>query len=118
MAFMQKQISEKQTWFAVDGNCGIDYIPTDVVGGHVAPVGTVYTDEVTGFEDLCARAKDYTSNTSVTEITVVEGYGARLSAPGYMDRTEWTVHETEAEASEYLDETYPDEDEDEDESDE
>ena len=30
------------------------------------------------------------------------GFGARLSAPGYLDCTEWTVFETEEEAAAYL----------------
>ena len=34
----------------------------------------------------------------------VKGYGARLSAPGYLDCTEWTVFDTEEEANAYLDE--------------
>lgn len=38
--------------------------------------------------------------------------GARLSADGYMDRTDWTIHDTEEEAKEYLEEAYPEDDED------
>ena len=34
------------------------------------------------------------------------GYGARLSAPGYMDCTDWTVFDTEQGAIDYLAETY------------
>ena len=36
------------------------------------------------------------------------GYGARLSAPGYMDCTDWVVFDTEQEAIDYLAETYLD----------
>jgi hypothetical protein len=42
----------------------------------------------------------------------VKGYGARLSAPGYLDCTEWTVFDTTEEAITFLDKYYP-EDEDE-----
>jgi hypothetical protein len=42
----------------------------------------------------------------------IKGYGARLSAPGYLDCTDWTVFDTKEEAIAYLDEYYP-EDEDE-----
>lgn len=38
----------------------------------------------------------------------VTGYGARLSAPGYMDCTDWCVFDTEQEAIDYLEETYLD----------
>lgn len=33
-------------------------------------------------------------------------YGARLSASGYLDCTDYTIHDTEKEAAEYLVETY------------
>jgi hypothetical protein len=33
-------------------------------------------------------------------------FGARLSAPGYMDSTEWTVFDTEEEAKQYLCEAF------------
>ena len=38
--------------------------------------------------------------------TVVEKYGVRLSAPGYLDCTEWTLCATAAEAKEYLVDTF------------
>ena len=41
---------------------------------------------------------------------IINGYGARLSAPGYLDCTEWTVFDTEKEAREFLKETYDVED--------
>ena len=37
---------------------------------------------------------------------VIWGYGARLSAPGYLDCTDWAVFDTEDEAVEYLAEEY------------
>ena len=50
----------------------------------------------------------YCENTTTTEIKTVDGWGARLSAPGYLDATAWTVFETEVEAQEYLDEQQED----------
>jgi hypothetical protein len=41
----------------------------------------------------------------------VKGFGARLSAPGYLDCTDWAVFDTEGEAKAYLDENYPDDEE-------
>ena len=35
------------------------------------------------------------------------GYGARLSASGYLDCTDWAVFDTREEAEAYLVETYP-----------
>jgi hypothetical protein len=37
------------------------------------------------------------------------GFGARMSAPGYLDCTEWAVFDTEKEARDYLLETYGEE---------
>ena len=48
----------------------------------------------------------YCDNTSAWSVTYIKGYGARLSAPGYMDCTEWAVFDTEEEAQEYLVESY------------
>lgn len=44
----------------------------------------------------------------VEDVEECEGWGARLSAPGYLDSTEWQVFDTEKEAREYLMETYGD----------
>ena len=41
-------------------------------------------------------------------VAIRQGHGARLSAPGYMDCTEWTVFDTEADAAQYLLDTYYD----------
>lgn len=37
-------------------------------------------------------------------------YGARMSAAGYMDCTDWTIHDSEKEGYDYLAEMYGDED--------
>jgi hypothetical protein len=41
----------------------------------------------------------------------IKGYGARLSVPGYLDCTEWSVFDTKEEAEKYLDEMSGEEDE-------
>jgi hypothetical protein len=40
--------------------------------------------------------------------TLQEGWLARLSMPGYLDQTDWTIHEDEESAYAYLEETYGD----------
>ena len=42
------------------------------------------------------------------EVEFVSAYGARLSAPGYMDCTEWSVFDTQEKAEQYLVDTYGD----------
>lgn len=43
------------------------------------------------------------------DIELKKAWGARLSAPGYLDSTTWTLFETEDEAKEYLMQEYGDE---------
>jgi hypothetical protein len=96
VAFMQRQITQKSKWFQVETSQGTDFIPADIAGTNPA------------IEDLT----DYCEGIPVS-FEVIEGYGARLSAPGYMDCTEWTVFETEKEAQDYLEEMYPEDEEEE-----
>ena len=79
---MEKQITELMKWLLVE---------TDE-GTMCLPLGDVLNLDVS----------------SVHEVQVQEGYGARLSMPGYLDCTDWSVHETEKEAWEYLQDTYED----------
>lgn len=44
-------------------------------------------------------------------VSVLDGYGAQLCAPGYLDCTEWAVFDTKEEAKEYLLDMYGDDDE-------
>jgi hypothetical protein len=92
---MQKQIIYTR-WYEIDGNEGITFVPQDVVHspGH-------YTMSPSK-EDV----QDYYSGTRIDSIRVVDGYGARLSMPGYLDCTEWSVFSTKEQAAEYLDEAY------------
>jgi hypothetical protein len=102
MPFMEKQIQYNR-WIQIDGPCGTDSVPFDVVFSSQNKKTMNPT-----FEDV----RDYTENREAWSIDVVDGYGARLSAPGYMDCTPWSVFKTEQEAAEYLEENYPDDDED------
>ena len=94
MAFMQRQITRKSKWYQVETNRGTEFLPDDLVGK--SPV-------LTDFAQYCEGTPE--------SFELIEGYGARLSAPGYMDCTEWSVFPTEKEALEYLDEYYPEEEE-------
>lgn len=102
MSFMEREITVKQSWIVVDGFQGTEYIPEDVVTwqpeweyeGTLIPVP--------------AELRDYCTNASVFSIKKIEGYGARLSAPGYMDCTEWSVFDSEKEAETYLEESFGD----------
>jgi hypothetical protein len=101
MSFMQKQI-EYSRWIEIDGPNGTDAVPFDVVFNSQNKKNLHPS-----FDDV----SDYTENREAYSITVVDGYGARLSAPGYMDCTPWSVFKTEQEAIDYLEENYPEDEE-------
>lgn len=95
MPFMEPQIIFGR-WVQVEGNIGTEFIDADLVG-DVEP----YQGPAISIQEPLAT---YCENTKATEIKVVAGYGARLSAPGYLDCTPWSVFPTEKEAQDYLDE--------------
>jgi len=90
MGFMEKQITKKRDWWEVDGTNGTEWFDQED-----------FTEE---------EARDNYQG-KVWSSTPREGFGARLSAPGYLDCTEWTVFDTAEEAEEYLQEMYGDDDE-------
>jgi len=49
--------------------------------------------------------EDYVDGKYIEHWEII-GWGARLSAPGYLDCTDWSVFDTEREAKEYLRDTY------------
>jgi hypothetical protein len=77
MAFMEPEITEYQEWCVVDfGHHEWQLVPSDYVTA-----------------DMVVISREM-------------GHGARLSAHGYMDCTEWGVYDTEEEARQGLAETY------------
>ncbi len=99
MSFMKKELTALSRWIEIDGPCGIEAVPFDVV----FPSQSKKTEH-----PKFADVENYTENTEAYSITVRDGYGARLSAPGYMDCTPWSVFDTAGEAEAYLDEEYMD----------
>ena len=88
---MERQVTKKLSWWQVETNHGIEYIEADLV----TPLG------------LPEAFNNYVEGTCIFSHELIQGYGARLSAPGYMDCTEWAVFDTVKEAITYLDERYP-----------
>ena len=85
-------------WIEIDGNFGINYLPFD----HVFNANNK-TLSPTKQEML-----DWYEGDKIDHIRILDGYGARLSMPGYLDATDWTVFATKEEAEQYLIETYDD----------
>ena len=105
MSFMQHQVTHKQRWIRVETSQGTDFLPTDLVGDLM---NSGYSDE--SDESDRETLQQYCEG-EVESWESILGYGARLSAPGYLDCTEWTVFDTAEEAEDYLNETYPEDDE-------
>ena len=98
--FMEPQI-EFGKWWKIETDQGTECFPADLV----QPPGDVEGDvEVT--PEITAALADFLGGNEIYSAEVVVGWGARLSAPGYMDCTDWAVFETEQEAKDYLAETY------------
>ena len=76
---------EQGRWVEVETTHGTESLPLDLVGEDPSP------------EDL----RDYLEGDYLSH-EVVEGVGVRLSAPGYMDCTPWTVFSSMEEARTYL----------------
>jgi hypothetical protein len=93
MSFMQHQV-EQGDWYKVETDNGTEFVPVDVVGGIGLEMGEESDDETT-----LDRIADYCEGRPQS-VKLIEGWGVRLLAPGYMDCTEWTVFETEEEAEE------------------
>src|SRR5258708_1187447 len=110
MGFMQKQITTKRKWYEIETNCGTFFVDVeDVDGGTFAKsLEQGLKLDTWALKTLEKGFLQYTEGTLLEGISVREGYGARLSAPGYLDCTEWSVFETTEEAEKYLDEMYGD----------
>lgn len=112
MSFMQRQITKKRRWIEIDGTCGVTAVDLeDLTQDQRKIADSVDGDDSADSADLQAHFGEYYEG-KVQSVTVREGYGARLSAPGYLDCTEWTVFDTVKEAEEHLTDMYGDEDED------
>jgi hypothetical protein len=102
MSFMEPQIEQGQ-WYEVDTDNGTDFIPFDVIGDVGLEEGESANDwsQDDRQDKIVAAMQDY-CGADPHEVKLITGFGARLSAPGYLDCTDWAVFETEQEARDYL----------------
>ena len=96
MAFMQPQVF-KATWHRIVTDNGDTFVTSDCVG---------LVDEDDTSDDANAireSAKLYIESGTVNAVELcAETFGARFSAPGYMDRTEWSLFASEKDAWAHL----------------
>lgn len=94
MSFMQQQITKKLDWYEIETNQGTWFVAVEDVGRFVTLDNASDT-----LAEFCEG--------EIESVSMRKGYGARLSAPGYLDCTEWSVFDTPKQARAYLDEYYP-----------
>lgn len=103
-SFMQEQVVQGD-WIEVDGPAGTEWVEADLVDPEEVEELKALGEGKTSLDGT--ELGQFTENKTAVGIEIRKGWwGARLSAPGYMDRTEWTVFETEEEAREFLKEFY------------
>jgi hypothetical protein len=91
---MRAEMTEKQWWYDVDTNvAGSEFVPQELIGYQRC----IDADGEPDLETI-AKLRDYLEGSTVNAIARVFGYGVRLSAPGYMDCTSWSVYANKREA--------------------
>lgn len=106
--FMQRQVTGLENWLRVETTQCTEFVriaDTSLFVRHSETVTHPMSDE--DRDATIEKIRPYVEGKPQSWENV-KGYGARLSAPGYLDCTEWTVFDTEDEARKYLEEMYPD----------
>jgi hypothetical protein len=106
---MQRQVTGLENWVSVETTQGTEFV-------RVADTSLFVRDSQTVTHPMSDEDRDATIEKIRAYVEGkplswenVKGYGARLSAPGYLDCTEWTVFDTEEEAKAFLDDMSDDE---------
>jgi hypothetical protein len=100
--FQIPEITDKQKWYEIDGDQGTEFVPYDLIG-ELADTSVFAT---LNSHDVPDELRDYVRSSRSFATSIIEGFGARLSAPGYLDCTDWSVFPTQEEAGEDLVQTY------------
>lgn len=91
MAHMRPEVTTKQDWAGVETNSGFWWVPFNILSKS-----EIESVKRGSYEPLLK----YTEGSRVHDnlSSVKKGYGVRLSAPGYLDSTEWEVFGSAQEA--------------------
>jgi hypothetical protein len=110
--FMQRQITGLQNWLRVETAHGTEFVDSAslclFVRNSDCPSQPLTKDETF---NTVTKIQSYTDGEPQSWANI-KGYGARLSAPGYLDCTEWTVFDTKEDAEKYLEENYSEDEQD------
>lgn len=104
MSHMQGYITEKKNWLEVESAIyGTAWVDADSVSWPASinvevpreSIDPEMLEEIIQYTEIhCIEAVDF--------VKLIRGYGVRLSAPGYLDCTEWAVFKTLKEAREHI----------------
>lgn len=101
MAFMKKQ-EWTGTYYVIDTNEGTFFLPSEACGTldgcEADGTGVIYSrddahetpESLEVWESWIAQIQSYVPASVVASISAAHGTLYRLSAPGYMDCTDWT----------------------------
>lgn len=93
----------RETVYQVETNIGTETVPEDACGRLATDAdGNVMPEDLSHLHDYCEGKPE-----SAERCT---GWTAQLSAPGYMDQTDLTLHDSEDDAKRYLVEMYGEDD--------
>lgn len=99
MAFMVPEYFKGKAW-VIETEIGGELVLDDVVP-------TTIDIEDLSDEELVGVFGDYLEGIEIYEIDVESGWFAHLTAPGYMDQTEWSgPYKTKREAEDFIEEMY------------
>lgn len=108
MSHMQTQV-RYGSWLRVDTREGTDFIEADslyrILQSLGVEEGVVYDVDSPQWDHVLPRIREFFMDDPYS-VELVDGWGARMSAPGYMDCTDWCVFPTKEEAEEYLKDYY------------
>ena len=94
MSFMQAQMTTKTEWVELDTSDGTTFVPNEEVGLTRSMCRTIEKSD-----EVPSCLKDFVDRGVVLNgVRLIQGYGVRSSAPGYMDRTDWSVYGNRREA--------------------
>ena len=96
MSFMKVEITEKLYWYKLETDAGTWFVPLGGHGGIVKQAVVDCLDNEDG--DTIDGLLQFTEGTKLYGVSLVQGYGVRLSAAGYLDCTDWDFYPNKREA--------------------
>lgn len=104
MPHMQPEIVEGK-WYMIETSSGdTTYVPFDVIG-TIKDFGVLADDEPMFAAWVAPKLRDYCED-EPQRAEIIDGWGARLSAPGFLDCTDWMICASQEEAKRELAEQY------------